>query len=1149
MKASVVNTDSFYNTFLFLFLYYTGLVFLPASYCQQAATSKGKEFWAGFMLNRDSGRELAIYIAAEKTTHGTVSIPGQGFSQNFSVGAGQNIRINIPIDAAMAWGCNPDIENKGIYITAEDSVYVFALNRSSPSTDATLILPVHALGVDYYVMTEGNEQESDAGWGIASHQCIILATQDQTVLEITPSTATCGNWQAGQTYTLSLNRGEIFRLRGINGDLTGTRIRTVGCGLKPFAVFAGHVWTQLGGTGASDHLFEQMIPITAWGKSYVASPVLGRTIGDIGKVLAAANNTEVKIGENPPVVLHCGQSYTFPIPSGDNALAIQANKPILVGHFNKGEGSDLQTDPFFILLSPIELMPLKAITVAAISIPGAWRHAVNIITHKADTAFVSCSAGTLRWFPTIGNSNYYHARLWVPSGNIRITSSRGGFVATVCGHKHIESYGYAAGISLLPNAFRIEAPTKICQNQALTLKAFSDFPSAQTTWELEPGVILGGNRVEYTFKQPGVFNISARMRSPQDFCPSNTEFCLQHTITVLPAPKLDYEKPKPICQGQAFTFSLSLLNASASDQVRLYYRVEQEALDSLLFDTEGKAVITISSLQQNATLQLQRLVNTLSGCTTELDISVPITVLPLAKLPAWELPRKICLEKVLTLEFQETIPGLKYFWEIHRGDNLLTQVEGKSSWNYTFLEAGTYRVLLRVEQPGCNQIEEVKEVEVIRTQAPRLVFQSFPLCSFRSALLRFQLPEPTAELGWTCEGATMRQISSNGEFELVLEGSREVIIQTWQRNSLCTPETLKTTLEVFPTPNFSIATTKKELCPKEKFIFGVQESSTALDSVVWFCLGANINKHYKGIGPFEEFFDWPGEYQLKAIGFFKGCSSDVQIVRLKTKGLPTATFEITPKVICLQSQGLATYKGPIGMDCKYLWQCADCVNNLPNAAQVPLQFNSIGLKTVSLQIEAMGCTTGIFSQTVLVRKPVQPQLDFSFVGCSSATRIQIVNPQDGYRYQLSLQEGKWFDTHFSPSITNEKYFIYDFQEPGMYELKVAIIDSMGCPDTLQVNYSYQPHERLASFIPTIFTPNGDGLNDFWGVEGPLKDCLQKLYIYDRRGRLVFSTSNPYHLWDGTVERHPATEGTYIYTLELMIDGKIYTRSGVVTLLR
>jgi len=88
------------------------------------------------------------------------------------------------------------------------------------------------------------------------------------------------------------------------------------------------------------------------------------------------------------------------------------------------------------------------------------------------------------------------------------------------------------------------------------------------------------------------------------------------------------------------------------------------------------------------------------------------------------------------------------------------------------------------------------------------------------------------------------------------------------------------------------------------------------------------------------------------------------------------------------------------------------------------------------------------------------------------------------------------------------------------------------------------------FVPTGFTPNGDGANE---VLRPIVPGIQKLdyfSVYNRAGRLVFSTSTPGKGWDGTLNGIPQPPGTYVWIIQ-MHDylGQAQRQKGVVILLR
>ncbi|WP_158544408.1 gliding motility-associated C-terminal domain-containing protein [Pedobacter miscanthi] len=77
-----------------------------------------------------------------------------------------------------------------------------------------------------------------------------------------------------------------------------------------------------------------------------------------------------------------------------------------------------------------------------------------------------------------------------------------------------------------------------------------------------------------------------------------------------------------------------------------------------------------------------------------------------------------------------------------------------------------------------------------------------------------------------------------------------------------------------------------------------------------------------------------------------------------------------------------------------------------------------------------------------------------------------------------------------------------------------------------------------AIVNNIITPNADGKNDFFLIKGLEKYPNNKLTIFDRGGRLIFSTSNYQNNWDGYFNGKPLSEDTYYYMLDLGMDGSI-----------
>lgn len=120
------------------------------------------------------------------------------------------------------------------------------------------------------------------------------------------------------------------------------------------------------------------------------------------------------------------------------------------------------------------------------------------------------------------------------------------------------------------------------------------------------------------------------------------------------------------------------------------------------------------------------------------------------------------------------------------------------------------------------------------------------------------------------------------------------------------------------------------------------------------------------------------------------------------------------------------------------------------------------------------------------------------------------------------------------------------QETTMYT--VTVIDTNECRNTDSV--LVQIRTDIPVFIPSGFTPNGDGRNDVFRLSNVKFHKLQEFRVYNRWGQEVFSTTDPRSGWDGTYKGEPQESGVYNYLIRVSYpDGRVQTFKGDVTLVR
>lgn len=118
-----------------------------------------------------------------------------------------------------------------------------------------------------------------------------------------------------------------------------------------------------------------------------------------------------------------------------------------------------------------------------------------------------------------------------------------------------------------------------------------------------------------------------------------------------------------------------------------------------------------------------------------------------------------------------------------------------------------------------------------------------------------------------------------------------------------------------------------------------------------------------------------------------------------------------------------------------------------------------------------------------------------------------------------------------------------------YNVRLIVTDNLQCEDTAIHVLKTVPSCYVT--VPTAFTPNNDGINDFLYPVNGYKTADLLFRVFARNGQLIFESRNWQHKWDGRINGSPASVGTYAWVLEFTnteLNTRIFQK-GVTTLLR
>ena len=181
------------------------------------------------------------------------------------------------------------------------------------------------------------------------------------------------------------------------------------------------------------------------------------------------------------------------------------------------------------------------------------------------------------------------------------------------------------------------------------------------------------------------------------------------------------------------------------------------------------------------------------------------------------------------------------------------------------------------------------------------------------------------------------------------------------------------------------------------------------------------------------------------------------------------------------------------------------------------------------------------ADTVVIEVKSQ-KADFGYEEIPCKDQIHFIN--------LSTDTSSNFWNFGDGTTSNVTNPLHAYQEYNRYAVALIIHPSSVCADTAIAVIPFEDDAAPDTlFIPNVFTPNGDGKNDYFEILGADNPCigLRRLTIFNRWGKKVFEAEGGRDQlkWAGTSNEMIFDDGVYFYVLE----GEGFKKSGSVTLLR
>jgi hypothetical protein len=357
--------------------------------------------------------------------------------------------------------------------------------KYSYSNDASLLLPRHVLGdstggSNYLVIARptmeiyANQLGRQNMWSPGFFAVVGTRDGTQVTVNFTANTIAGGSsalqaYAPGSQASFTVDAGTVLLVASGHNDactgpadasgynycdlsqgydLTGTEITSD----KPIAVFGGHNCTFVPyNKWACDHLEEQLFPVTAWGKHYVATRAISTSDPNLWRVISSKDGNSIEFNPasvHAPVTLNKGEWLEFVTAddfevTGSEALMVAG---FMVGqnYSNANPGQGAPGDPSMTLGVPTEQYRSEYVFLA----PETYtQNYVNIVAKTGASVLLDGNQIT-SWTP-VGSGEWSVAKQSIQGGTHTIqTSGADGFGIQVYGVGSYTSYMYPGGLDV-----------------------------------------------------------------------------------------------------------------------------------------------------------------------------------------------------------------------------------------------------------------------------------------------------------------------------------------------------------------------------------------------------------------------------------------------------------------------------------------------------------------------------------------------------------------------------------------------------------------------------------------------------------------------------------------------------------------------------
>jgi gliding motility-associated-like protein len=665
-----------------------------------------------------------------------------------------------------------------------------------------------------------------------------------------------------------------------------------------------------------------------------------------------------------------------------------------------------------------------------------------------------------------------------------------------------------------------QGATLTCATTSLSLTGTSGGGSATFAWQTAGGnIVSGGNTLTPTINGTGTYTLITTLLS--NGCTAS-DVVMVGIDTI--SPTFTIQQPQQItCALTSISLNASVQQPAAGSfsaswsSVSGHFVSGQNSLNPVV-DAQGTYILTV--------------VNNQNGCDEALAIPVFQNILaPNAQAaPGGTIT---CAVQNLTLSGAGSSGpnGVTYLWTASNGGQLLN---GMNTLTPTVGSSGTYTLLVTNNNNGCTATATTT-VQNNTTAPTAAVSQPGTLtCSQTTVTLNATGSSTGANFSANWSGNIL---SGQGTLTPVVNASGTYILTITNSTNGCSSTAQSTVAQNTTLPGADAGLPAELHCNLPVAPITGSSPSPGTMTYSWSTQNGSIQS---GASNQTAMVNAPGQYSLTVTNPANGCTS-TDVVAVTEIPAPDFEAEIM-QPDCHNLNGMLDFGGITGGKGPFEYSI-DGGQSYGNQSII----NGLTPDTYTLVVsDALGCTA---SETAVVNQPFIPLLEIADIGTIDFGDSIQLNPT------TNILPGGVISWAWSPAsglscIDCENPWAKPYTSTVYF---LTVRDQNGCEAEAEVRILVKRNRSV--YAPNVFSPNDDGLNDYFVLFGKGVKTIQKLQVFDRWGDAIYQgeqlePGDEPAGWDGTYKGTAMNPAVFVWWAKVeFIDGEVEFFSGDVTLLR